>query len=265
MFIVTAYAGVGKSFLLLNDAHSAWKGGKNVAIATGEMSFKKYRNRFVALHSCEPHFRLNLETTKIDRGKLSPEEHEVYLEVLEDIRSNPKYGKVFVFQFPFRATPSLIFNKFSSYDQIVPLDMAVIDYLGLMSSERMRVSRREELDDLIRETKALGLDFGDGRGIPLEAAYQVNRSSFETAMREGYYTLACFSDSAEAEKSADSALWILSIPQNPAELKMGFIKNRDDALGEHFFVKSNLKNAQITSLQTKSGRKKTSGMDLLDV
>lgn len=266
LYVVAGYAHEGKSFVLLNDAHAAWKTGKNVAVATGEMSVRKYRNRFIALHSCEPQFRTPLETKKIDRGLLTKEEHEVFLEVLGDIRDNPKWGKCFIFQFPFRATPSVIFNKFASFNQIVPLDMAVVDYLGLMSSERTRVSRREELDDLIREVKALALDFSDGRGVALEAAYQVNRSSFERARHEGYYTLSCFSDSAEVEKSADSALWLLSLPQNPDELKMGFVKNRDDDLGEHFYVRRNLKSAQLHSLHTLRGETtKTRGADLLDL
>jgi len=266
LLLVAAFAAEGKSFMMLNDAHSAWKSGKNVAIATGEMSVKKYRNRFVALHSAEALFKQPLETRKIDRGLLTTEEHEVFLEVLQDIKENPQYGKLFIFQFPFRATPSLIYNKFAQFDQVLPIDMAVIDYLGLMSSERQRVSRREELDDLIRETKALALDFADGRGLALEAGFQVNRQSFETARREGYYTLACFAESSEAEKSADAAVWLLSMPQNPEELKMGFIKNRDEELGEPFFIRRNLRYAQLSTLQSTRGKSSQArGASLLDV
>lgn len=254
LYVVAGFASEGKSFMMLNDAHAAWRSGKNVAIATGEMSVKKYRNRLIALHSNEPHFSMPLQTREIDRGALNVQQHEVFLQVLEDIKENPKYGKFFIFQFPYRATPSLIFNKFASFDQIVPLDLAVIDYMGLMSSERARVSRREELDDLIRETKALALDFGNGRGLALEAGYQTNRVSYETARREGYYTLACFADSAEVEKSADAALWLLSLPQNQDELKAGLVKNRDDELGEHFHLRRNLRYAQLTSLRSSRGR-----------
>lgn len=264
MHIITAFAHEGKSFMMLNDAHTAWKSGQNVALATGEMSVPKYRARFIALHSCEPQFPLKLATTKIERGQLSKEEHECFLQVLEDLRTNQAYGKFFLFAFPFGATPSLVFNKFAGYDKVAPIGFGIVDYLGLMSSDRMRVSRREELDDLIRQTKALALDFGGGRGLPTEVGYQTNRQSYEQARRDGYYTLSCFAESSEAEKSADSAVWLLSLPQNTDELKMGFVKNRGDELGEHFVVRRNFKHAQLTSLKSSRGRS-SSASSLLDV
>ncbi len=209
-------------------------------------------------------FKHPIPTTKIERGQLTRDEHEVFLEVLNDIRTNPEYGKFFLFAFPYGATPSLIFNKFAGYDQIIPLGLGVVDYLGLMSSDRMRVSRREELDDLIRQVKAMALSFGGGRGLPLEVGYQTNRQSYEQARRDGYYTLSCFAESSEAEKSADTALWMLNLPQNPEEVKMGFVKNRGDDLGDHFSVRRNFKHAQLLSLKSSRGRD-ASASSLLDV
>lgn len=269
MYCITAFASEGKSFMMLNDAYTSWSKGKNVSLGTGEMNIRKYRNRFVALHSAtmqaQGRLPFMLETHKIDRGQLTPEEHEVFLEVLRDIRENSQYGKFFLFTFPYMATPSIVFDKFSNYDRIVPIDLGVIDYLGLLTSDRKRVSRREELDDLIRQTKALALDFGGGRGIALEVGYQTNRASFEQARREGYYTLACFTDSPEMEKSCDSALYLLSQTQDPNQLKCGFIKNRDDELGEPFYIQRNLRSAQLTSLQSNRSRAAGPGFDLLDL
>jgi hypothetical protein len=248
------YANEGKSFIMLNDGHNSWLVGRNVAIATGEMSVAKYRSRFVALHSSyladKGKVPFPIETKKIDRGLLSDEEHEVFLAVLEDMKSNPAYGKLFVYKFPWKTTPSTIFNKFAQWDQVVPLGLGVIDYLGLCSSDQQRVSRREELDDLIRQTKQLAMTFRGDEGIPVIAGYQVNRQSFERARQDGYYTLACFSESSEAEKSCDTAVWILSQPQNPNELKIGFNKNRDDELGDHFFIQRDFKYARIRSLRS---------------
>lgn len=223
MYIITAFAHEGKSFMMLNDAHTSFVAGRNVSLGTGEMNIKKYRNRFIALHSAylarKGTIPQAIPTMSIDRGILTPEEHAIFLQVIEDYTTNPTYGKFFLFQFPFRSTPSVVFNKFSDYDRIVPLDMGIVDYLGLLTSERSRVSRREELDDLIRETKALALDFAGGRGLALEVGYQTNRQSFERAQQNGYYDLTCFSESSEAEKSADAALYLLSQRQNPNELK----------------------------------------------
>jgi hypothetical protein len=267
LHLVTAFASEGKSFMMINDAHHGWVQGKNVSLASGEMRVAKNRCRFIALHSKwlfdRGKIEAPLETKKIQRGLLDQTEHEIFLQVLEDIKTNPTYGKFHTFQFPFRATPSLIFNRFAAFDQIVPLDLGVVDYLGLMASERARVQRREELDDLIRETKALALDFAGGRGLAIEAGYQTNRASFEKARQDGHYTLACFAESSEAEKSADTATWLLSLQQNPEELRAGFIKNRDDELGEPFHMQRNLRYAQLTSLSTSSAKATSSGASLL--
>jgi replicative DNA helicase len=249
LYLVTAYAHEGKSFLMLNDGYEAWRKGHNVAVATGEMDYTDYRNRMVALHSCDPKFPHPLETTKIDSGELDEDDEKLYKEVLRDIATNPEYGKFFVFKFPRRATPDMIFNKFAAYDQIVPLDFGIIDYLGLMGSTRPRVNRREELDDLLRDVKGHAMDFGDGRGLSVEAGYQVNRTSYHEALREGFYTLACFAESSEAEKSADKAIWLLRVPQNPDEIKMGVLKNRNGELGEHFYARENFRHGQIASLK----------------
>lgn len=252
LLIVTAYASEGKSFFMLNDAYEAWRHGHNVAVATGEMTYDEYRYRLMALHSCDPKFPHPILTTEIEDGSLSDEDEKIYWEVLEDFATNPQYGKFFIFQFPRRATPDMIFNKFAAYDQIAPLDMGVVDYLGLMGSSRSRVQRREELDDLIREVKSMALDFADGRGLAVEAGYQTNRTSYMQALSDGYYTLSCFAESSEAEKSANKALWLLRMPQNPTEIKAGVIKNRGGELGEPFYMQENYKHAQLASLRRSS-------------
>lgn len=252
MVVVAGYAGEGKSFVILNHCYDAWLKGHNVAIATGEMNVRKYRSRLVALHSTHSKFPRPLLTTQIDRGTLSKEDHELFLEVLADIasRGDGEYGRFFVHQFPWRATPAMIFNQFTAFDKIVPVHYVGLDYLGLLTSEHRRASRREELDDLIRQTKQLAVDFAGGRGIPLLTGYQTNRTSWMQARNDGYYTLSCFAESSEVEKSADAAWWILNEQQNPEEIKCGFVKNRDGELGESFHVRRIFQHALLKSLQT---------------
>lgn len=265
MHIVAGYANEGKSFILVNNALKSFTAGHNVVFASGEMTDVEMRARFYALHSCDPKFPHPIESRHIEYGVLSKEDHEIFLNVLEDLQSTPTYGKLYTYQFPFRSTPQTIFNKVSVYNQVVPIDALYIDYLGLMASDTRRVSRREELDDLVREVKARTLSFDQGRSISLEAAYQVNRQSYERALAEGHYTLTCFAESSEVEKSADMATWLLALPQNPDQLKMGVIKHRGGSKGEEFFVEHNFKHAQIRSMKSKRSQSKStpSPADLL--
>jgi replicative DNA helicase len=265
MVVYAAYAHEGKSFFLLNDAHLNWVQGKNVAYANGEMGGFKLPHRWVSLHAAwlynQGKVPLPLETRKMDRGLFSKEEHEVFLSVLDDIRNRGggKYGRFFHHTFGLNTTPSTIFNKFAADDQIVPLDLVCVDYLMLLASESRRVTNREILDEVIRHSKQNALSFRKGAGIPLLTAYQTNRASYERATQEGYYNLSCFAESSEAEKSADAAIWLLNLRQNPNEVKVGVMKNRDDELGEPFHVTRDFKHAQLLSLQSSRGRAAAGG------
>ncbi len=98
---------------------------------------------------------------------------------------------------------------------------------------------------------------------PVYCVTEPETSSFTLA--RGILTGNCFAESSEAEKSADYALWLLSQPQNPDELKAGFIKNRDDEKGEDFHIRRSLKSAKLSSTHSSRGSGASGvGADLLD-
>ncbi len=230
LWLVAAYTGEGKSIALMNFVwHAVVKQGKNVFVATAEMPKAQWRSRLYVRHTQDPDLGIptGLRANDIKRATLPPDMEEAYLYALNDFNSNDKYGSCYILQLPHEATLEYLRAKMNQFQARQNIDLLVIDYLSLMSAPRMRVSQREELDDLLAHAKQLALTFNNGIGVPLMTAHQVNRSSWELAKKSGRYNLNAFAGTSEAEKSADVAFWLLSDDDQPDVLKAGFLKVRD--------------------------------------
>ncbi len=226
LVMLGAYTSEGKTTLLENIVyHVAFVQGKNAVIATAESTEKQVRHHLACLHSYRsPKFSHHpLPYREVKAGGLDPASEEQYQAVLEDIRTGG-YGKVQVFQMPHKATVSYMVDRLISYQTLFNVDFFALDYLNLVASDRRRVEKREEIDDVIIEMKQVAVGF-DGRGIPVVTPWQIKQTVWVDAKKSGRYTLACLSNSSEAEKSCDIC-WTL-LRREPKRLAAQILKNRD--------------------------------------
>jgi len=218
----------GKTTLLENICYDvAFNQGKNVVVATAESTERQVRRRIACLHSrrSAKFTHKGLEYKAVKSGMLSLDEEEHYKVVLEDIRTGG-YGKIQVFQLPHKATVSYIVDRLVSYQVLFNVDFFALDYLNLVHAERRRVEKREEIDDVIVEMKQVAVSF-DGRGIPVVTPWQIKQTMWVDAKKSGRYTLACLSNSSEAEKSCDVCWTIIRREGDLKTLNSQILKNRD--------------------------------------
>lgn len=236
LWIVAAYAGDGKSITLMNAAWNAIvKQGKNVFVATAEMPKNQWRARLYCRHTQYEELGIGgLRYKDIQRGLLTPDMEQAYQYALHDFNTNDSYGNCHILQLPYQATLEYLRSKMNQVQARWNIDLLIIDYLTLMTPPRKRVQQREELDDLLIQSKQLALTFNNGAGVPLFTAHQTNRQSWDAARKSGKYTLSAFAGTSEAEKSADVAFWLLGDEETPDTLRSGFLKVRDGELITEF-------------------------------
>lgn len=232
LIFIAAYTGEGKTTLC---SQIAWYAsvilGKNVFFATSETIRSQVRRKILSRHSRQPQFELpeGLNSQEIKSAKLIPEQEAVYDRVIEDMTTNPQYGKLHIAQVPRGATLGYIEARISRQEQNAPVDLVIVDYLALIKPEHHRQSKREELNDLIQDAKVMAATHADGRGVPLISPWAMSQSAWREAVKSGEYSLANLADTSEAEKSADVILSLLRFPDTPRELKLQFLKSRDSA------------------------------------
>ena len=94
---------------------------------------------------------------------------------------------------------------------------------------QLLILKEQELNDIITDAKQMAVTHRhqDGSyGILLLAPYQVSRSNWQEAVKSGYYTKACMSETSEAEKTADLIWSHLQIPDT-FDLSCQVLKYRD--------------------------------------
>lgn len=201
--LVAAYTGNGKSQMLTQICWDvAVMQGKNFFFATSETVRGQARRRMIARHSRLPQFGLpnGLNVRDIRDATLDPQQEKVLKEVLDDLRNNPAYGKMFIAQVPRGATLTYVESKMKRQGEQWQIDVVGIDYLALLKPDRKRDNNREELNDILKDAKVLATSFYNGQGVPIISPWQMSQSAFKSALVAGSYQLANLADTSEAEK-----------------------------------------------------------------
>ena len=235
LVLVAAYAGGGKTQFCCQTAwHAAVGQGENVFFATSETVRPTVRRRIVARHSRLPQFGLpnGLDSTKIKKGTLSKDEEKILQEVVEDLSTNPAYGKIYIAQIPRGATLPYVEARANRQAAEWDVGLIVMDYLALFKSESNRATEREAFNEILRSAKVYAASFAEGRGVPFISPWQIRREAYNEASRHGLYSLNSLADTAEAERSSDQ---ILSLYQSESDLdrrstSLQFLKMRDGEL-----------------------------------
>lgn len=231
--LVAGFSSDGKSSLAVQAAWNASvMQGKNVLFLTTETLRPQIIRKLVARHSRRSMFELpyGLNTRDLKAGTLSTDQEDKLREVTHELSSNPAYGHIYVAQVPRSSSISSIEQTMYRVQKSFEVEFVVMDYLALLKSDARRSTSREELAEIIKEAKQVCTTFDGGRGVPFLSPWQVTRQAREIAERNGMYSSASLSETAEATNSADIIVSLLAPTDNTertAEVTMQVLKNRD--------------------------------------
>lgn len=234
----------------------------NVYYISLEMSVEKIRDIIYVMHSSHPKFRKQgyepLNYRKIRDGvddegnKLTQEEKDFYKTVMDDVDNCDEYGR-FEVECPKKqnATIPQIKNRMEMYHQSYPIDIAFLDYFGLVQPHRNLGSYYQELNSIIRSAKQMCMNFNNGEKLPLVALHQINREGKKEAEKnDGVYTKRALADANEAERTSDviSYTYLNEDLRDRGEVKIGCLKNRDNPFWEPFHARVDFRNRYIYNL-----------------
>lgn len=261
--LIAAYTGNGKSQLLTQTCWDvAVEQGKNFLMATSETVRDQVRRRLVARHSRLPQFGYpkGLNVRDIRDATLDAQSEKVFQDVLEDLNYNSSYGKMYTCQVPRGATLGYVEQKMKRQGELWEIHMVGIDYLALLKPDRRRDNNREELNDILKDSKVLATSFYSGKGVPILSPWQMSQKAFKEALLAGQYQLANLADTSEAEKTPDQIIALLHTDDNPNVTKTQFLKNRDGEIPPAFTLSVDYRNAYLGEFDGGS-----SSLDLLSV
>lgn len=228
VFTCASYSKHGKSQWLRTWAYNgAINQGKNVVFATIEMTRDQILNNFVSLHSTHSKFGnpLGVPVVRIADGNLIGGEKENLQSVTEDLQNNPNYGILYLLQLEDSSTISSLKQKLLYLKTLFKIDLLVLDYATLLKSDSMRQTTIQEVTDIYKSLKQLGLNFYDGDGLAILNAHQTSRAALEKALKSEAkrYEFGFTSDAVESERSSDCLLWLLRTDEmiQRREVKIG--------------------------------------------
>jgi replicative DNA helicase len=242
LVLAVGYTSEGKTSLVAQLAwNAAIRQGRNVVFLTTETLRAQVRRRIIARHSCLEHFdiRGGLNSRAIKNGSLDELGKRQLAMVVDDFTKNPGYGHLYIAQVPRSATIGSIESKLVRLQTQFQVDLVIMDYLALLKPERRRNSDREELANLLRESKQLATTFADGLGVPFASPWQVSRAARQEAAQNQCYQSSALSETSEASNSPDvivSLLAPMDNDQRTATIRMQIMKHRDGERANPFDV-----------------------------
>ncbi|HNZ13620.1 MAG TPA: replicative DNA helicase [Anaerolineaceae bacterium] len=191
LLIIAGRPGMGKTGFLLSIAKNAGqKHKKHVAIFSLEMSGEQLVQRLIAQET-------GIDTQRLRTGKL--EEHEWPLfthavEVLADTR-------IWLDDTP-SITPLSLRTKCRRLDMEFGLDLVILDYIQLMSSDTRTDNRVQEVSYISRSLKNLARELN----VPVLAAAQLSRAVEQRTDKRPQ--LSDLRESGSLEQDADIVMFI---------------------------------------------------------
>lgn len=186
--IIGARPGVGKSALALEIALYAAQHGKRVLIDSREMASIQFGDRLVSRMA-------DIDGLRIRTGKLKADDWQRVADASNQLAVLPlsfAFGAASI-QALRRAVQKELDGK--------GLDLLIVDYLQLLTTELKTSSRYEAVGQISRGLKALTLDFG----LPVIALAQVKRSGQRAATMP---ILDDLRESGDLEQDADNVIFL---------------------------------------------------------
>ena len=257
------------STLMLNWAYNqaVYYGHSNLIFSL-EMPYDQVRRILMALHSLHPRFRqiridlglqidpntdTGLPYQNMRDGSLSDNE-EMFLreyvapdfkglQVVPPMHIDPSggYGHLHIEVAPPDKTDFTIMDVKARAEvlyQKSPFQMLFLDHMGLMAPRKWVQSTTERLNEVLRDTKRLAMNFNRGQGMAVVGLFQLSREGFKAAEKnEGNYNLTHLSYSNEAERSSDivTTSYISDVMRKENKVRFQCLKSRDNKPFEPFF------------------------------
>lgn len=207
LLIVAGRPGQGKTAWMLTVANNAaLLHKKRVAIFSLEMSNEQVVQRLIAQNT-------GIDSQKLRTGKLSPEDLDLFnhaIEVLGDTR-------IYLDDTP-SLTPLQLRTKARRLHLEFGLDLIILDYLQLMTSETRSDNRVQEVSYISRSLKQLARELN----VPLLAAAQLSRAVEQRADKEPQ--LSDLRESGSLEQDADIVMFIYRDEKDPAMQNVTHLK-----------------------------------------
>ena len=230
IFIIAAATSEGKSVMLLNMAHNAWKyHGKNVLYITIENYRDDLLRRFDSLDA-------RVSYNHLKNGDLTDDEK---LRVAESLADQKTRHNVFhVVDRPAECTPEFIEAKINDL-QPTKFDILFVDYLHIMSlSTKAKVERDQYFGNLAAELRRIGRI----KKIPVVTAVQVNREGINE--KSNTYGVQHIAMSQFISNHADIVMSLRAIDPAQAlasgivDIEASLVKHRDGPKAR-FSIKAN--------------------------
>jgi replicative DNA helicase len=242
LMIVAAATNEGKSVMLLNMAHYAWKhAGKNVLYITIENYRDDLMRRFDSLDSQVAYSRLK-------NGTMTDDEKVRLQASLAAQRGRPNV--FYVIDKPAKCTPEFIESKLNDLLP-VQFDLVVVDYLLIMDLD---VHARQERDERYGMMASELRRISRVKKVPVLTAMQINREGIkEKGTSYGVQHLAL---SQLVANHADIIMSLRAVDQAQAmasgvvDLDASVIKHRDGPK-VHFAVKANFERMRLQEYEVK--------------
>jgi replicative DNA helicase len=201
MYIVGARPGTGKTAFALCVAGETSRHGWRTLFVNLEMPVEDLIARIVADYA-------NIDVGRIDRGELTPSDHEAMGRVYNEIAAMK------IDYTPKAKTPDQVRAAIMKANKYDDLALVVIDYAGYMRSGKHVNSRIEEMSEVSRALVEITRD----TKIPVMAIVQVNRDSQRSlggaSASSRAPTMAELRDTGAWEQDADVILMLYAPDEN---------------------------------------------------
>jgi replicative DNA helicase len=248
-WIHAAFSGELKSTLALNYAYNnVMIYGRNIFYAILEMPYEQLRLNLYVIHSSHGKFvtewykedgYTGLDYRKVRDGELNQRDFQRLKIVAQDFKSTAK-GALYIWRPDDDVTLEDIKRKAETFHNKYECDGVIIDHLGLVKPKRYTNDYVVSLNNTVRDSRLLALNFARGRAVPVLALFQINRQGKMRADKnDGYYDYASIAYANEAEKSADviTYTYLNDALRNEGKFYLGNLKNRDNPLFERMIGK----------------------------
>lgn len=208
--IIGARPGVGKTTLALQLAENIAKKNKNVLFISLEMSDNQLIQKMIAREG-------NVQSYRMRRGTLEDSDWEKIADTAEEL-SKLKFNT----NSNIRNIQELevLARKLKNKDK---LDLLIIDYIQLLRNKEKFSSREQEVADISRRLKLLGLELD----IPIIALCQLNRNASNSEPG-----LADLRESGSLEQDADNIIFLYKEDSESDEITLKLAKQRAGQTGK---------------------------------
>ena len=191
LLIIAGRPGMGKTGFMLSVAkNAAQKHKKHVAMFSLEMSNEQLVQRLIAQET-------GIDTQRLRSGKLNPDEWPLFTHAI-DVLSDTH---LFLDDTP-AITPLQLRTKCRRLHLEYHLDLVIVDYLQLMSSDKPTDNRVQEVSFISRNLKVLARELE----VPVLAAAQLSRAVEQRQDKRP--VLSDLRESGSLEQDADIVMFI---------------------------------------------------------